>query len=62
VLARPAERDCLLDDLDRLVERQGVDPAAEDARAKLGPALVLETLLACAVGDSFPQRLSLPVA
>jgi hypothetical protein len=33
VLARAARPDRLLEDLDRLIERDRVDPAAEDVRA-----------------------------
>jgi hypothetical protein len=60
VLALAARRDRPLDDLDRLVKRDGVDPAAEDVRAQLVPA-GLEVLLAYAFGDCFPQGLSLPL-
>jgi hypothetical protein len=60
VLARAARCDRPLDDLDRLVERYGVDPAPEDVGAQLVAAGV-DILLAYALGDCFPQGLSLPI-
>jgi hypothetical protein len=61
VLALPPRRDRLLDDLDGLVKRDGVDPATENVRPKLVPA-GLDLVLAYTFGDCFPQGLSLPVA
>jgi hypothetical protein len=58
VLAGAAGRDRLLDDLDCLVERDGVDPAAEDCRPQL--VTPLEVLLAYTLGYCVPQCLSLP--
>ena len=56
MLAGPTGRDRLLDDLDCLVERDCVDPAAEDCRPQL--VTPLEVLLAYPLDDCFPQCLS----
>jgi hypothetical protein len=56
VLAWPPQRDLLLDDPDRLLERDSVDRAPQDLGAPVCAALVGPVVLPRALGDCSAQR------